>query len=244
MGDVTFLPEYALPVLVGIAITLLYPAAPHVRRPENVRGYRALVLVTFGGALVGAKLVALMGDRLWPWQPLPGGWHTVIASGRSLVGGVLFGHLASELTRPLIGYTAPPNDRLAVALCVGVAAGRVGCTSAGCCLGVPGDFPFALVTDGVARFPAAPLELVFHLLLAAVLFLLERRRVLFGRLFSLYLVVYGVFRFVTEFWRVTPKVGAGCSVYQAFAVVLVVVGALGLWWRSTKPGWRARLQAA
>lgn len=239
----SFVPEYALPVVVGLALTLLYPAAPQVRAKENVRGYRVLLLVTLVFAVVGAKLAALMGDRLWPFVALEDGWRTVVFSGRSIVGGLLFGHLASELTRPLIGYTAAPNDRLAVGLCISIAIGRLGCSLAGCCLGVPWESPLAWTTDGVARFPTAPLELVFHLGLAGVLFVLERRRVLFGRLFSLYLVVYGVFRFASEPLRATPKVLWGGSVYQAFAVVLVIVGATGLWWRSTSPVWRARLSS-
>jgi phosphatidylglycerol---prolipoprotein diacylglyceryl transferase len=241
--NAAFIPEYALPVVIGIAITLLYPAAPHVRRPENQRGYRALLFVTIVCGVAGAKLVALMGDRLWPMEPLADGWHTVLSSGRSIVGGLLFGHIASELLRPLIGYTAPPNDRIAVALCISVAVGRLGCSMAGCCLGVPYDGALALTTEGVARFPTAPLELVFHLGLAGALFVMERRRVLFGRLFSLYLVIYGVFRFATEPLRATPKPLWDLSVYQGFAILLVLVGALGLWWRSTSPVWRARLAA-
>ena len=235
------LPDYALPVIVGILITAFYPAAAHVRAPENKRGYRTLLAVTIFFGIAGAKLVALMGDRLWPVVPLEHGWQTVVESGRSIVGGLLFGHLASEIARPIIGYTAAPNDRLAVAVCISIAVGRVGCTLAGCCLGVPWDGPLALTYD-VPRFPATLLELAFHLALAAMFFVLERKRVLFGRLFSLYLVIYGVFRFATEPMRATPKaLWMGLSVYQAFALALILVGAVGLWWRSTSPTWRARL---
>lgn len=241
------IPEYALPVVAGIVVTLLYPAAPHVRAPENKRGYRALLIVTIVCGIAGAKLVALMGDRMWPMVPLEDGWSTVVNSGRSIVGGLLFGHLASEIARPLIGYTAPPNDRLAVSVCIGVAVGRVGCTMAGCCLGIPWDGPLALAFthDGVARFPASLVDLAFQLVAAVVFFALERKRVLFGRLFSTYLIAYGVFRFAVEPWRATPKeLAGGLSVYQAFAVALVVVGTAGLVWRTWSPTWRTRLGLA
>ena len=243
MTDGAFVPTYGLPVLLGIALLLFYPAPPHVKRPEHARGYRAILVVTIVCAVAGAKLAALMGDKLWPAVPLEDGWRTVVLSGRSIVGGVLFGHVGSELARPLLGYTAPPNDRIAVALCASVAVGRVGCALSGCCLGVPYEGPLALTTDGVARFPSAPVELVFHVAFGAALFVLERRRALFGRLFSLYLVVYGAFRFATEPLRVTPKALWGLSVYQWLALACVLVGALGLWWRSTSPVWRARLAA-
>ncbi|HEY4223530.1 MAG TPA: prolipoprotein diacylglyceryl transferase family protein [Myxococcota bacterium] len=236
-------PDYALPVIAGILLAVLYPTSKQVRAPEVKRGYRTLLVVTFVFGVLGAKLVALMGDRLWPAVALEDGWRTVVfGSGRSIVGGVLFGHVASEIARPLIGYTAAPNDRLAVAVCFSVALGRVGCALAGCCRGVPWDGPFALTyDDAIPRFPTPLLELVFHVLLACVFLWMERKRILFGRLFSLYLVVYGVFRFATEPLRVTPKPLVGFSVYQLFCVALVVVGVVGLLVRTYSSTWRTRL---
>jgi prolipoprotein diacylglyceryltransferase len=236
-------PEYTLPVVGGIALTLLYPTSKPVQDPAVRRGYRTLLVVTFVFGILGAKLVVLMGDKLWPAHDLDDGWRTILfGSGRSIVGGLLFGHVASEIARHFIGYTAPPNDRLAAAVCFSVALGRVGCALAGCCRGVPWDGPLALTyDDGVARFPIPLLELVFNLALGVVFVALERRRILYGRLFSTYLVVYGVFRFFTEPLRVTPKALFGFSVYQAFCVALVVVGCAGVAVRSLSQTWKARL---
>jgi phosphatidylglycerol:prolipoprotein diacylglycerol transferase len=52
-----------------------------------------------------------------------------------------------------------------------------------------------------------------------------KRRIAFGRLFAVYLIVYGSFRFFTEFIRATPKDFGGYSAYQFFAAVLVSLGA-------------------
>ena len=245
VGDI-FQADYALPVLAGVLLTFLYPTSKHIKAPGVKRGYRVLLLVTFVFGVVGAKLVALMGDRLWPVHELDDGWHTVVfGSGRSIVGGLLFGHVASEVTRPLIGYTALPNDRLAVAVCFSVALGRVGCALAGCCRGVPWDGPLALTySDGVPRFPVPLVELVFHAVAACAFIVMERKRLLRGRLFSVYLVAYGVFRFATEPLRATPKPLDGFSVYQAFCVLLVVVGVAGILRRTLSPVWRARLGSA
>jgi hypothetical protein len=71
-----------------------------------------------------------------------------------------------------------------------------------------------------------------------------RRQILFGRLFSLYLILYGVFRFLTEFIRDTPKLFGGFSGYQVLAALMILLGAAFLLkrtlvqpqtWREFKP---------
>jgi hypothetical protein len=117
-------------------------------------------------------------------------------------------------------------------------------TLAGCCLGIPYSGPGAIDDfAGLALFPAPILEMVFFAILALLLLRLETKRVLHGRLFSLLLIVYGVFRFASEPLRDTPKaLPLGGSVYQAWALALVAVGVAGLLWRTLTPTWRARLQ--
>jgi phosphatidylglycerol:prolipoprotein diacylglycerol transferase len=233
---------YALPVMVGVFLTVLYPTAPQVQQDAATkRGYRTLLVVTFGFGILGAKLVALLGDH--GGAAFDGFDLTAyVSSGRSIIGGLLFGHLASEIARRVIGYTALPNDRLVVGLCLGVVVGRIGCTLSGCCLGIPSVVPFALLdAQGIGRVPIAPLEAVLHVVLAVFFFGLEKRGVLLGRLFSLYLVLYGVFRFASEPWRQTPKDWAGLSLYQWTSVACVLIGMLGVYWRGASSVWRARV---
>jgi prolipoprotein diacylglyceryltransferase len=54
--------------------------------------------------------------------------------------------------------------------------------------------------------------------------LLQRRGLLRDRLFFLYLIAYGVFRFFHEFMRDTPKVMLGLSGYQFISLVMAVLG--------------------
>jgi len=221
---------YVLMILLGIGMFLLFRPTARYAAPDRAQYWR-LQLLTLLAALIGAKFVVLMGDAGWPLQPFDD-WVELLVSGRSIVGALLFGFLVAEGLKPLLGYTLPPNDRFALLLPFSIASGRMGCWLTGCCMGVPMTGGVALVgIDGVSRFPAPLAEMGFHLLAGITLLLLWRRQLLQGRLFALYLVAYGLFRFVTEYLRVTPKVFGGWSAYQWFSLALIAAGASALYLR-------------
>jgi prolipoprotein diacylglyceryltransferase len=82
--------------------------------------------------------------------------------------------------------------------------------------------------DGIPRWPTQIFEASFDLAAGVVFVWLVRRRVLQGRLFSTFLIAYGVYRFLSEFIRVTPRVFGALSVYQLFCIVMVAAGAIAL----------------
>lgn len=217
-------PAYAIPVLLGLLLLFFFPVTSHLAKSEDRRRYFRIQIVTLFGAVAGAKLAFLMGDRFWPVLPLSG-WADVWNSGRSIVGGLAGGFLAAEIAKPLMAYPLPPNDRFATLLPFSIAIGRIGCLLQGCCLGKPYEGPFHVVAaDGVARHPAPVYELLFQLAIGAVFIGLVRRGRLPGRLFAVYLIAYGLFRFGNEFLRDTPKVWGDVSVYQFLALALVPLG--------------------
>jgi phosphatidylglycerol:prolipoprotein diacylglycerol transferase len=216
-----------VPAVIGLLFAFLYPVAGHLAGVEK-RRYYLLQAITLVGAVVGAKLVVLMGDRQWPVVPLSS-LEDALRGGRSIVGGLIGGFLTAEIAKPLLGYTHPPNDRFAAVLPFSLAIGRVGCFLSGCCRGTPFEgWPAVTYADGIARHPAQLYEAAFQLAMGILMVVLVRRGVLRGRLFALYLVSYGVYRFLSEFVRETPHVLAGFSVYQAFCVLMVLIGAATL----------------
>lgn len=222
---------YVVPALIGLVLALAYPVARHLA-PAERRTYYLLQAITLAGAIVGAKIAALMGDRLWPVVPLDGPGD-LLTTGRSIVGGLLGGFFTAEAAKPLLGYTQPPNDRFAALLPFSLAIGRLGCFFTGCCLGAAhGGWPAVRYADGIARHPAQLYEAAFQVAAGIALVACARRRILPGRLFALYLVAYGAFRFGVEFVRDTPRVLDGYSVYQALCVVMVATGAVTLALRS------------
>jgi phosphatidylglycerol:prolipoprotein diacylglycerol transferase len=217
-------------VLLGIGLVVaLRPAARYT--PAERRQYVRIQLITLLAAVTGAKLAVLVGDGLWPLRPFHD-WQALLFSGRSIVGALLLGFVAAEACKPLLGYTLPPNDRFAMILPFSIATGRLGCWMTGCCQGIEMQgFPALRCADGVSRFPAPLVELAFHVCAGLALIALWRGQHLAGRLFSVYLVAYGVFRFVSEFWRATPKAFAGFSAYQWMALLMVVTGGVALYLR-------------
>jgi phosphatidylglycerol:prolipoprotein diacylglycerol transferase len=219
---------YAVMVVLGIGLTLAFPVTKHFDRPEDKRRYYTMQAITAVCAVLGAKLAVVLGDALWPLHEFHG-WSSLMQSGRSIVGALLFGFLGVEAAKPLLHYDIPPNDRFAIILPFSIGLGRIGCLIVGCCRGLPYEGPWAITySDGISRHPAQVYEMIFHWAMGFALIALWRRQLLFGRLFALYLVSYGVFRFFTEFLRETPKAYAGLSAYQLLSVVMILAGGVAL----------------
>lgn len=68
--------------------------------------------------------------------------------------------------------------------------------------------------------PTQLYECFFHFLMALVLFELLRKRLLPGQHLKLYLICYGVYRFLTEYIRPEPRDMLGLTYYQWVALVL------------------------
>lgn len=103
-------------------------------------------------------------------------------------------------------------DIFGPALAIGHAFGRIGCFMNGCCYGKPSDISCAVrFPEGSAPAAAFPgrsvhpvqlYEAAFNIVLAAVLFLLLRKAKLKpGMIAAIYLIAYGVARFLFEFLR-------------------------------------------
>ena len=110
-------------------------------------------------------------------------------------------------------------DVLGPAMALAHAFGRVSCFMQGCCFGkpAPGGFPLAVHfppdSPAAFRYPAVPtggsvpvypvqlFESAGNLLMCAVLLLLLRKRKHVGTIGGVYLILYGVMRFLLEFMR-------------------------------------------
>lgn len=226
--------SYAGPVIAGMLVMLIFRVSSHLSTREK-RQYRQIQIITLLGAIGGAKLAVLMGDALWPLRPFEN-WTALLYSGRSIVGALLFGFLVSEMAKPLLRYSLPPNDRFAVALPFSIGIGRLACWATGCCRGLPHEGALSFVyEDGIARYPIAFYEMVFHFSAGLLLWQLYSRNILAGRLFAAYLLSYGAFRFASEYLRVTEKAFWGMSAYQWMALMMVGVGCITITLRSRRP---------
>ncbi|MEY4484760.1 MAG: hypothetical protein RL693_2212 [Verrucomicrobiota bacterium] len=220
---------YRWTMLIAIALSALYWWLRSRRDPALLPIY----IGALGGAFIGAKLLYLLAEGWHDW-PMPDRWLR-LATGKTVLGGLLGGFVGVEFMKWLTRYPKATGDKFALIVPLGIALGRVGCLMQGCCLGNPTANRFLAMRDhfGVSRWPSVPLELGFQLLMFVVLVIQQRQSRCTGRLFYLYLMAYGAFRFFHEWLRETPKVILGISVYQLTALLLFALGAA--MWQRRKP---------
>lgn len=219
---------YALAMSAGILIGAMAWHRRHRGKPEMLVIYIGALV----GAFAGAKLAYLFAEGWLDW-PRPDRWLR-LATGKSVLGGLLGGYAGVELAKKLVGHKSSTGDGFALIVPFGLALGRVGCFFHGCCVGRSGYAGVFATREG--RWPAPMVEGVFQLTMLVLLFELRRRGLLRDRLIFLYFVAYGLFRFLHEFMRDTPAMLLGISGYQIIALTLSAIGAWKLWSQSLSGG--------
>ena len=192
----------------------------------------------FTGAFLAAKLpffLSYVVDGDWP-AVLSG--RALFSDGKTIMLGLAGGYAGVEFGKWHSRVKVSPGDSFAVSIPVAVAIGRLACFTNGCCHGIATSLPWGVdFGDGIVRQQTLIYESLFHLGCAVVLASLRRDGMLTGQLFKLYLVVYSIYRFATEFIRPEAKLWGGWTGYQWAAVVMVgVFGAL--WWAQARTGQR------
>jgi phosphatidylglycerol:prolipoprotein diacylglycerol transferase len=123
-------------------------------------------------------------------------------------------------------------DCLAPALALGQAIGRLGCFFAGCCYGKPTSVPWAIIFKdpaslaplGIDLHPTQIYESIGDLFIATVLWLqLVRRPDSKGDIFWLYVLLYGVLRFMIEFFRWDDRGPTFGGLFPSQVIALVAV---------------------
>jgi phosphatidylglycerol:prolipoprotein diacylglycerol transferase len=207
---------YSYGVLLAAAYLLGLQFALIRARARGLDGQRVMDLGIWIiiSALIGAKLLLLVVD-----------FRQFTSSPRDLLGllrsgGVFYGGLIAAVTVALVylrRYKLPlwtTTDVFAPGIALGHIVGRMGCLLAGCCFGRPTSVPWAITfTDPAAAAnvgtplgqPLHPTQLYeagAETLILLFLLALERRgRVFPGRTFWSYMLLYGISRFVIEFYR-------------------------------------------
>ncbi|PYI86957.1 MAG: diacylglyceryl transferase [Verrucomicrobia bacterium] len=227
---------YGWLMLAGIFVSIVFWSRLAKRDERLVLIY----VVALAGAFLGAKIVYLLAE----------GWRDIgqdhvwlrLATGKSILGGLLGGYAGVELAKKLTGYPRVTGDWFALIAPMGIIIGRVGCLLHGCCPGCACSPSWYTLDDasGVARWPAVPAEMLFNTAAIVVFYVLRRRELLPGQHFHLYLMGYGLFRFAHEFWRDTPRVFAALSGYQFAALAVLALGLIGFLERSRKAAMRTK----
>jgi prolipoprotein diacylglyceryltransferase len=183
----------------------------------------ALAAAAFIGGVLGGK-VPFLGTNPVGWLDL----EIWLKDGKTIVAGLIGAYLAVELAKLALDIRVKTGDTFALPLALALAIGRWGCFFNGCCYGVETTLPWGVyfrvqTPDGFVYQKCHPTQIyesLFHLGMALVIWQLMQRDLLPGQRLKLYLIAYGVYRFLTEYIRPEPAWWLGLTFYQWAALVL------------------------
>jgi prolipoprotein diacylglyceryltransferase len=180
------------------------------------------------GALLGSRILGLL--EYAPARGFhPQQFFAFTGGGKTIVGGLLGGWLAVELTKRLARIHSRTGDLFAVPLCIGIAIGRIGCFFAGLAddtSGTPTTLPWGVnFGDNIPRHPTQLYELAFLLLLALALHRFNARPHREGLTFRLFMAAYLLWRLLIDFIKPQPLFH-GLNVIQWACLAGLVVLAL------------------
>lgn len=142
-------------------------------------------------------------------------------SNMSLFGGVFFMPLfywgVAKLAKQ---KAADVFDVFTICLVFTLMCARLNCIVSGCCLGA--HIPIEGLTH--LRFPTRELELLFYVLLLSRLWRKVLNRSARGMIYPIYMISYGIFRFVTETLRFSDRTDSILHVSHLWALLSLGIG--------------------
>lgn len=237
------LPMYGLLAMLGFALAVV--AAMRLAKRHGLPSMDVLFASFYCGigVILGAKLMYFITmlpkfiSNFDKFLANPFAVLMYVFGGFVFYGGLIGGALGVVIyckqfklpLSPFMNIAAP-----AIPLMHGI--GRIGCLCAGCCYGMEYDGIFAITfpdndfthdMSGVPRFPTQLVETTVNLILFVFLYLyLRKRKRKDGQALGIYLIVYGIMRFLLEFVRGDMIRGgaAGLSTSQWISIALLPLG--------------------
>ena len=209
MPLLTWLSDHALILLLGCGTLFNVYWLHRCRERLHLRWLSVLLLSVLHTVLgvLSVKVFAL--------------FETGNFSNMSLFGGVFFMPLfywgVAKLAKQ---KAADVFDVFTICLVFTLMCARLNCMISGCCLGA--HIPIEGLTH--LRFPTRELELLFYVLLLSRLW----RKVLSGSargmIYPIYMISYGIFRFVTETLRVSSRANNILHISHLWALLSLGIG--------------------
>lgn len=237
-------------LLTGIAVVVAVVITVRLAKGSGIAiedVYSAALWAILGG-VVGARMVHVIDkwDVIYshnPWQIFQF-WGGGLSLYGAIYGGFLVGALYAALRKLPVGRLA---DLAAPGVIIAQAIGRVGCLINGDAYGTPTSLPWGVfythpnaasttVLGEPARHPFPAYEIIWDIILFAILMRLRRRLKGDWMLFLIYAPMYSVERFLLSFLRGDEEaVLGGLHQSQVIALLVMVVTIPLLIWRARRP---------
>lgn len=228
---------YGMMYLIGFAASYFLVRYQIKRKGLNLPGdfvesiYSYLIL----GLLLGARLgyVIFYNPSYYLQHPLEifAVWHGGMSFHGGLIGSVIAGILFCRRLKIDVWQVA---DLIIVTAPIGLGLGRLGNFINGELYGRVTDVPWAMVFPSGGPLPRHPSQLYEFFLegivLFTVLWILKDKGFRSGILFSVFVILYGLFRFFVEFFREPdPQIGFILGIFTMGQVLSSIMVIFGLW---------------
>lgn len=257
--DLFHIGKFAVPtygVLAALGLILGLFVCVHYARKSGLdedKCWNLGVISIFAGIL-GAKVLLLLIE----WDYYSKNIKQIFTFNLLQSGGVWYGGVIAAViagTICAIIYKLPvlrTADAYAPGIALGHSVGRLGCLAASCCYGKPTNVSWGVVfTDPRAHQLAnTPLNVRLHptqlyewaaefAIFLLLSWMFPRKR-FDGQIAGTYLFVFGIARFIIEYWRGDPDrgslFGGAISATQLISILLVLLGgALWVRWGRAEP---------
>jgi len=239
---------YGLTMALAFVIAFGWVFQEAKRNGENLDDFYNICLIALVGGVIGARLLYIITTwREFSGHPLrmlnlrEGGlvWY----GGVILVVAMIWGYARR---RDMSFYRI--SDIMSAPLVVGLAVGRLGCLMSGCCYGCPTDLPWGIrypvspmlpaEIAGVKVHPSPIYEMIGALAIAGIVTVLQRRKTREGQPTWAMFLLYGVLRYVLEFFRGDELRGFVIPGYMStsqFISIPLVIISLAMLWRLRTP---------
>ncbi len=228
-------------VLVAIGLIAGYIVALYFAKKENLNKIYVenLFIYSILGGIVGARLFYVIEhhNEFHSIIDVIAIWNGGIDWFGAFIGGALvLIFLLRRYKLPILKV----GDIAGISVVLGHAFGRIGCTCAGCCYGkpVPENSPFkdiaivfpnnpdTVAPSGIPLYPTQPTEAIGNFLIFIILFILYKNKKFDGEILAGYLILYGLERFLLEFWRgVTPPLPLiNLTWNQIVSLLMILIG--------------------
>lgn len=228
--------SYGVTAAIAFLVAYWLSSLEFKRRRLDEKLLGNFLIAAMVGGMVGAKIVYVfenvpLSELLR--NPIP---HLFSRGGFTYYGG-LFG---GALLMWIVAYKNKMSfwtlgDTIAPAVAIAYALARVGCFLVGDDYGVPSNLPWAIAfpkglppTD-VRVHPTQIYEIILSLIIFIYLWKIRKKDAPTGWLFSLFLILAGIERFLVEIVRdTTPSPIPHISIAQLMSIVLILVGIIKL----------------
>jgi phosphatidylglycerol:prolipoprotein diacylglycerol transferase len=229
---------YNLMLAIGIITIPIIGIMQAKKKKKNIKHALWFGFLAMLGLFIGAKLFYIISRWSWLMEDTSR-WNLMISGGFVAYGGIIVGALIPLIYSKIkkINYWEYA-DLFALGAPLANLANRIGCFFNGCCYGkqVVMNIPWAVYYKDALRHPTQIYHGLSALIIFFILLRLNKKKNFNGFLILSYFLLYSLFRFIVEFFRLVNNkyIMFSLTGSQLIAIVVFSVSLAVIWKKSNK----------